>query len=354
MADGSMRLRAPWPLNEIEILCRLYNRSNIKPLLDALPWRSPKAIAPYLGAELREKIENPLRFQAPTGGAGQLPGTEVNGYDVTLLIDICKAVIRAESDGKLLSSQANIAKQAHVILGASAKAGIKGLVYALSGYDASKEEVIAAFKYYVQTEARKYEKEFPQELYDQWYRLYELPEPERGRPWLFKTLTLDHVYYPLAKSNGKILDLVRANKASGGQRSSKLFQFLNEIGARALRTQIGRLLEMSETSANRAEYEKKSGNDFTSRINSTCRFLPASRSSFLSDLRAPFGGHAFGARFPAFQSALTAKCHGRRVFAVVGLGKLDLTGRYVRDELGELVCIAGSFRFGSHAKCCHG
>jgi hypothetical protein len=51
--------------------------------------------------------------------------------------------------------------------------------------------------------------------------------------------------------------LLRANKAQGGDRRKKLFQFLNEIGARALRMQLGRILEMAESSRDKAEYEMK-------------------------------------------------------------------------------------------------
>ena len=69
--------------------------------------------------------------------------------------------MKAEAEGQLTANQQFIARQAHVILNASAKAGIKGLVYALAGYDATKEEAIAAFKFYVRQEAREYEKEFP-------------------------------------------------------------------------------------------------------------------------------------------------------------------------------------------------
>ena len=50
---------------------------------------------------------------------------------------------------------------------------------------------------------------------------------------------------------------MRALKAEGGDQRKKLFQFLNEVGARALRIHIGRLLEMSESSISRAEYENK-------------------------------------------------------------------------------------------------
>jgi hypothetical protein len=148
-------------------------------------------------------------------------------------------------------------KQAHIVVSASAKAGIKGLVYALAGYNPTAQEVIDAFKAYVQEEAQKYESEFPNELYVQWHRLYDIPVPERGKSWHFKNLTVKHIYYPLAKSNGKIYELLKALKAKDGDRQKKLFQFLNDIGARALRMQLGRVLEMSESSADRWTYEAK-------------------------------------------------------------------------------------------------
>src|SRR5208337_760457 len=155
-----------------------------------------KTIAPYLGLDLREKLANPVIFQGPMAVSGSPSINRLHGFDVTLLIDVCKAIVSADADGKLLSSQKHIAKQAHVILNASAKAGIKGLVYALAGYDATKEEVIAAFKLYVREEAREYEKEFPDQLYEEWYRLYSIQRPVRNKPWKFKHLTVDQVYRP--------------------------------------------------------------------------------------------------------------------------------------------------------------
>jgi hypothetical protein len=222
---------------------------------NALPrFLSTKVMADHLGAEIREKFENPLRFQSAMVGAGPT----IHGFDVTLLIDICKAIIAAEADRKLsVSRYANMVRQAHIIVGASAKAGIKQLVYALAGYSPTTDEVIAAFKLYVQEEARKYEPEFPNELYMQWYRLYEIPKPDRGKPWHFKYLTVNHIYFPLAKSSGKILELLRANKAKGGDRTKKLFQFLNKIGSLALSRHLGRVQEMAEDSADWEEYEGK-------------------------------------------------------------------------------------------------
>lgn len=212
-----------------------------------------RSMADFVSAPLREKIQQPIKFQWSSGGAQ--PSVIVNGFDATVLVDVCKAIISAEADGKLNRQQTHVAKQAHLILGASAKAGIKGLVYALSGYDATKEEVIAAFKFYVREEARDYEKEFPNQLYEEWYRLYQIPRPERNRPWKFKHLTIDQVYYPLAKSSGKIFELTKTQRENSKAHWKKLHQFLSDIGVKALRTQLGQLLGIARISKSKEEYE---------------------------------------------------------------------------------------------------
>jgi hypothetical protein len=42
-----------------------------------------------------------------------------------------------------------------------------------------------------------------------------------------------------------------------GDQKAKLLQFLNKIGARALRIQLGRVLETAESSPDKAAYERK-------------------------------------------------------------------------------------------------
>jgi hypothetical protein len=214
-----------------------------------------KVISQAVGVDLRKKLHKPLIFEGMPAGAGQPPMPEVHGHDVTLLIDVCKAIVDAEAEGKLLKSQGNIAKQAHIILNASAKSGIKGLVYALSGYDVTRQEVIDAFKLYVGEEAREYEKEFPDQLYAEWYRLYNLPRPERNKPWKFKHLTVEHVYQPLARSKGKILELTQETRTVTGERWKRLHQFLSEVGVKALRTQLGQILGIAQVSDTKEQYE---------------------------------------------------------------------------------------------------
>lgn len=217
---------------------------------------SGKNISSYLGLEVRQKLENPIVFQGLNTVSGDPSAKRLHGFDVTLLIDVCKAIVNADSEGKLTPNQRNIAKQAHIILNASAKAGIKGLVYALAGYDATKEQAIAAFKFFIREEAREYEKEFPSQLYAQWYRLYGCPKPEKGHPGKFKHLTVGHVYVPLAHSAGQIHQLIVAQRAAGGDRRKKLHQFLAEIGVKALRTHLGQLLGIAQISKSKREYER--------------------------------------------------------------------------------------------------
>jgi hypothetical protein len=217
-----------------------------------------RALADSVSAELRAKLEKPLLIQWGSGGAEQPPST-IHGYDATVLTEVCSAVAHANAQGKLPAKRYDaIIKQAAIISGASSSAGITGLVYALAGYRPEIEEVIQAFKAFVQDEAKKYEREFPQELYDAWQRLYKITLPARGKPWQFMHLTRRHIYYPLAKSNGKILELLRALRAKDGEQKRYLFQFLNEIGARALTLQIGRVLEMADAAGEDAiVYERK-------------------------------------------------------------------------------------------------
>ena len=217
-----------------------------------------KTMGNYLGRDLRDKIKNPLIFQPLSMAAGSPLPRKGNGYDATVLIDLCKAILDANADGKLRTVRyKRMIEQAQIILGASAKNGIRQLVYALAGYSPTTDEVIAAFKHYVQEEARKYEPEFPNELYLQWQRLYQISVPHRGKPWQFMHLTVRHIYHPLAQSSGKIYSLLKALKAKDGDRQKKLFQFLNEIGARALRIHLGRVLEMAESSETSGEYDRK-------------------------------------------------------------------------------------------------
>lgn len=211
-------------------------------------------MAPYVDAILLEKFKNPLIFQWK-GDDAALGFSEAHGYDITVVGDLASALIKANIAGALPKSRIAAAKQAQLLSNAAMKAGIKGLAYAVAGYRPEVQEVINAFKAFVREEARQYEKEFPDELYEEWYRLYGLNRPEKGRPIRFGQLTNMQIYVPLAKSKGKILEQIRASRDENGKQTDKLHLFLSEIGVKALRQHIGKLLGVAAMSDNKEEYE---------------------------------------------------------------------------------------------------
>jgi len=221
---------------------------------------SRETVAKYLGAETAEKIKNPFRFQYIDRGAKDknIPPFSGFGYDATVIIDLCSAIIQAGRHDSSIRQEQIVA--ASVVIAACAKTGIRELIYKLAGYNSTKAQVIAAFKLYVQQEASKWAKEFPDDLYAEWQRIYNIPVPVKGRNWEHKHLTLKHIYIPLAKSNGRLLDMLR--QAKGDQRSAKLHQFLTEVGKNTLRTHIWKVVGIASGSRNREEYERGIANAF--------------------------------------------------------------------------------------------
>ena len=57
-----------------------------------------KRMENHAGQEFRENSKIPLFFKPPSAGGNSPPPSKVNGYDVTILIDLCKAVGAAEVD----------------------------------------------------------------------------------------------------------------------------------------------------------------------------------------------------------------------------------------------------------------
>lgn len=212
----------------------------------------------YIDPLLLEKIEKPLIFQwrssVPTVVNNSIPD-EAHGFDIAIIGDIATAMINADRAGALPPARSKSAGLAQRLVTASMKAGLKGLGYAIAGYRPEIQEVINSFKAFVREEARQYEKEFPDELYEAWYKIYQLNKPDRGRPFLFSKLTNEQIYMPLARSNGMILDLARKNKEENGKNGDKIHQFLAEVGVKALKQQIGKVLAVSELFEDKVSYE---------------------------------------------------------------------------------------------------
>jgi hypothetical protein len=219
---------------------------------------SRRGIGSAISPELRQTIENPTLFK-PLGGD---PG---HGYEATTLIEICDMLIQARNDKKLDPSQDFLAVQAEIIVRATAKVGIIALVDEATGYirDKRKEEYRELFNQFVQDEFRQWEQEFPRDFFDMIYKLYKLKKKDPKsfkHPSFFGGFIRKYVYWPLANSNGAILEeLDKKNPAvyMNGGRRFKLFQFLSdEIGVPAFRQHLWKTVGIGLSVSDKKQFDK--------------------------------------------------------------------------------------------------
>jgi len=181
----------------------------------------------YLDADAYFKLKNPLSFKR-VGSGGSAP--ETYGFDATVLIDICDAIIEANKRGKLTDSQKGYAEFAEAIIRSVAKVGILALVDEATGYQYDREHdaLQKILDKFLTDESRKWSKTFPDEF---WFKLVKTKGYDSymalKRPAFVGHWVNDIVYSRLApgiKSKLKELN----PRAPSGNRTVKHHQLLTE------------------------------------------------------------------------------------------------------------------------------
>jgi len=216
-----------------------------------------KGLGSVIQGELRGNLDNPLVFKPLTADLA-------HGYDATILIDICDAIIDAAKSSKLGPGQESLAIQAEIIIRASAKLGIVALVDDATGFIADKrrEQYKELFKEFIREEVSWYQSEFPDQLFDVIYKIYGLPRKAdaKNHPQFFGKFIRKYIYEPLANSNGAILEMLDEKNpvvyASGGRRY-KMFQFLSDVvGLPSLRAHLWQVIGIGNSVRNKAQFER--------------------------------------------------------------------------------------------------
>lgn len=174
---------------------------------------SGKKLGSEIDQKLQDNIENPIVFNVGSADPA-------HGYEAEILIDVCKAVIRAEQAGKLNDAQKTMAEHAKIILNALAKVGIVALIDEATGYqtERSPDALRLLVDAYIEQEKREWEKEFPDDLYITLNRVFGSDpyiKQAKGsivinKPQHFGNFTNKYIYGPL--ENGEVLkELQRLN-----------------------------------------------------------------------------------------------------------------------------------------------
>lgn len=208
-----------------------------------------KGLGSELDQKLLEKIENPIFFKALTPDPG-------HGYEATVLVDICKAIIRASEAGKLTSAQHGLVAQATTLLNAFAKVGVTALIDEATGFQQVRDPQALRLlvQQYIEEEKREWEKLFPDEYYDELNRIYgsrRMTQTSRGaliqnRPQHFANFTRTYVYHPL--ENGAVLeelDKINPKIGTKGTRRARFHQHLTQgYGIEKLKRQVQEVLTL--------------------------------------------------------------------------------------------------------------
>ena len=227
-----------------------------------------KSLGSEIDDELHKNVENPIVFNA----FGSDPA---HGYEAEILINICKAVIRADEAGKLGKMQQSMVRQAKAITNSLANVGIIALIDEATGYQTERDPQALRMlvQAYLENEMREWEKEFPDDFYVTLNHVYGSdPYIQRGhgnivinKPQHFGNFTNKYVYGPL--ENGEVLkELQHLNPLvdAKGTRKQKFHQFLSKgYGLEKLRQQRQEVLTMLKLSddieAFKRLYEKRFG-----------------------------------------------------------------------------------------------
>lgn len=133
-----------------------------------------KGLSPYFYAgdqSIAERLSNPIKFKRVDAGGSQ---SDTNGYEVTLLVDICSIIIDANRAGDF--DDTKIVRNADIIIRSVAKVGIIALIDEVTGYqqdkNRAKDELQKFLAQFISDEASRWVKTFNDSFFEMIYRMH--------------------------------------------------------------------------------------------------------------------------------------------------------------------------------------
>jgi hypothetical protein len=206
---------------------------------------SRKSVNPFISNEIAERFANPIAFITPEGA-------RANGFEATLLHDLCEAVLKAREAGALQKQQLGIAAKCEILVRGFARVGIVALVDEATGYqrDREKDALSKILEAFIAKELQAWIQTFPAEFYEQMFRLrgMEFSSSSVQRPRYFGLLTNDNIYKRLAP--GVLAELQRVTPRNDeGRPTAKFFQSLtSNVGYPKLKEHLGATIALMKVS----------------------------------------------------------------------------------------------------------
>lgn len=181
---------------------------------------------------------SPIKFKRSGAGGSQ---SVTNGYEATLLMDVCCAVLDANRAGDY--DDAIIVRNCDIIVRSVAKVGIIALVDEATGYDKekkrAKDELQKFLAVFINQEAAKWVKTFDDTFFEDVYKMRNWTwEKATAKPSFVGKIINDVVYERIAPSVYEELRKLNPKMESGNRRY-KFHQFLtSDVGRPMLQTHL--------------------------------------------------------------------------------------------------------------------
>lgn len=184
---------------------------------------------------------------------------KINGYEATVLADICEAFLDARKNIKLSARQKIIAEQCEILIRGFARVGIVALVDEATGYQYERErfELEKILNAYISDEILKWQLTFTDDFYREIYRLWKLPfipKYIKNKPSFIGKLTSKYIYEQLPKG---VVDKIKekTGKTEKGNWKYKWHQALTpEIGREHLKKQIIEVTTLMSISQSKEQF----------------------------------------------------------------------------------------------------
>jgi hypothetical protein len=206
---------------------------------------SQKTLEPYLYKDRERGHYDPI-----TCYKGK---TKINGFEYTILMDICDAFLEARSEIPLLDRQQIIADQCEILVRGFARIGLVALIDEATGYQYERErdELQRIIEKYVSEELRAWQKTFPDIYYKEIFRLKGWDFTVSGikkRPSVVGTWTNKFIYEQLPEG---VLEELKSKtpKSESGNYTARFFQSLtDDLGSPHLTLQLNSIITLLEVS----------------------------------------------------------------------------------------------------------
>jgi hypothetical protein len=210
-----------------------------------------KALKPYVDRHLGD-------LQSITVAYRTEAGIIARGIKAEIIPKICDVWLDAEENESLGKRQKQIAQKAKLLMRALAHVGIIALVDEATGYQEvrNKEALRAILDAFLRKELATWAKRFPDEFYEQIYRLrgWQWKGRSKNPPQIVAAYTKDIVYARLAPHILEELEI--RNPIEDGRRRAKHHQWLtDDIGHPALAQHLHAVITLMRVSKTWAQFK---------------------------------------------------------------------------------------------------